>query len=268
MKEIIIKDMSFSYGSREIFSKVNIDIEDGSFVTLLGRSGSGKTTFAKILVGMLPFSGSIYLNSILLERCNFSLLRQRVSYVSDNFYSDFISSKVIDEFVYILKNKGYKESEITSSISYFSSLFHLEDDLHSFFPDLTISKIAMVKLASALIWNPKILILDSLLAYMDLDDKKIAIQILQKYNREKKLVIIHISNDVEDIFLGTHVLLLGGGDFLLYAKKEEIYEYEKEFQKASVSFPFMVSLSKKLSYYSLLDSVILDKEKMVKELWK
>lgn len=268
MKEIIIKDLSFSYKNKKVFSKVNLAIDDGAFVHILGPSGSGKSTFAKILVGILPFEGYICLNRTVLNKKNMDSLHRRVAYVSENFYEDFLFRTVLEEIIYTLENMGYRKSDIAQHISSIVSLFHFEQDLNKNLNDLTLSKKAMVKLASVLICCPKILILDSLFSYMDFDDKKRAVRILKKYNKDKKLIILHITNNAEDILLGTDVLLLYHESCLFYCKKDEIYDHEKEFHSANVSLPFMVSLSKKLSYYSLVQSSILNQKEMVNVLWK
>lgn len=266
MKEIIIRDMSFSYKEKKIFSLVNLDIEDASFVTVLGHSGSGKTTLAKILALLLPFEGYINMNRTVLSKENKSSLHRKISYISENFYNEFLCETVLDEIVYTVENMGYGKEEMQKRAFEIASLLRLEYDLEKTPNELSISKKALLKLASSLISKPKILIIDSLLCYMNTDDRKRAIKVLQKYNKENKMIVFLITNEVEDVFWGTDVLLVS--PFPTHFLVEDIYHHEKDFQKALVPLPFMVSLSKKLSYYSLVDHCILDKKEMVQTLWK
>lgn len=268
MNEIIVKDMSFSYLNQSIFTHINLEIKEGAFVTILGSTGSGKTTFANILMGILPFEGYISINQILLEKKNFSFLCKRIVYIPENFYNMFMEKTVLDEMTYVLENRGYKKTQVQKRLTEVASLFLLDQDLDKRIRDLNISKKAMVKLASALMRKPKVLLLDSILSYMDIDDKKRAIYVLKKFNREYKMVILNMTSCAEDILFGNEVFLLDDGVFTLHCKINDIYNYEKEFQKAKVELPFMLSLSKKLSYYSLLNHPILDRKEMVNTLWK
>lgn len=268
MKRITIRDMSFSYPNKRLFSHVSLGMKKGSFVTILGKTGSGKTTFAKILVGMLPFTGKIYLNGKVLERKNFPSLRKCVSYIPESFYLDFSSETVQEEMKKHLHFPRYRKSKIYKEIFSILSLFGLEDEMEEHPQSFSISKKAMIKLAEALVTQPKILIIDSLFSYMDFDDKKKALSILEQYRKSKGLTILSIMSDAEDIYIGTDVLLLCDGKISLYCKKEDIYQHEKEFSDSFVSLPFMTLLSNKLSYYSLINHVILDKREMVHTLWK
>lgn len=268
MKEIIIKNMSFSYLDQNVFSHVNLEIEDGAFVTILGSTGSGKTTFANILMGILPFEGSISIHKMVLEKKNYPFLCKKIVYIPENFYDMFMEKTVLEEIVYHLKTRGYKKNVIQTRLTEIIPLFHLDQDLNKKIKDLNISKKAMVKLASSLIRKPKILLLDSIFPYMDIDDKKRAIYALRKYNKKDKMIILNTTSCTEDVLWGNKVLLLDRGIFSLYCKKDDIYNYEKEFQKANIELPFMFSLSKNLSYYGLLDRAILNMKEMVNTLWK
>ena len=133
--------------------------------------------------------------------------------------------------------------------------------------DLNSNQKQLVSLASALVHDPKVLILDEALTMLDPFDKEKILKILKELN-DKGLTIINISHDIEDTLISDKIYVLDSGEIVLEGTKEEVYKEEKKLHNLGFNLPFMVELSNRLMFYNLIDHTIYDMEEMVNTLWK
>ena len=125
----------------------------------------------------------------------------------------------------------------------------------------------LVAIASGLVGNPEIVILDECMSMIDGITKEYIFKYLKKLNRTNKTTIICTTQEMNDILYGKRVVILNDRKIILDSKLKKSFN-EKIFKQASLELPFMVSLSNKLSYYGLVDETITDMNKMVNKLWK
>ena len=83
MDIIKIKNLSFSYENKEIFNNINLNITNNKTTMLIGTNGSGKSTLINILLGLIPYQGTIYIDNILLNKENIYEIRKKIGYVND-----------------------------------------------------------------------------------------------------------------------------------------------------------------------------------------
>ena len=129
------------------------------------------------------------------------------------------------------------------------------------------SRKQIVALASALVHNPDILILDEALEEIDSIKRKEILILLQQLNKEG-LTILNITHDVNEAMYGSEIIIIDKGKVLIQGKNEDVYKEEKIFKKLGFELPFMVELSNRLMFYDLIKKPIYDMEKMVNTLWK
>jgi len=266
--EIIIRDMSFSYGKDIIFENLDLDIKKSSFVSIIGKNGSGKSTLAKILGGLLKHKGYININKTVLDKTNLRNLRKKIGFVLDGNKFCFIGETVLDDVIYTMENMGYSKKRIKKRLNYINELFDLEKLLELSPLNLTKSKQALVSLAASIAHHPVILILDEAFISMDETDKKKAYKALKKINKEESLTIINITSSMNETLYGDDIIVLDSGKLIMNDIKEKVYQEEKQLIKIGFELPFMVDLSKKLSYYDLTKETIYDMKEMVNHLWK
>jgi ABC-type cobalt transport system, ATPase component len=266
--EIIIRDMSFCYDKNVIFENLDLDIKKGSFVSIIGKNGSGKSTLAKILGGILSHKGYININKTVLDKKNLRNLRKKMGFVLDGNKFCFIGETVLDDIIYTMENMGYTKKRIKTRLNYINELFDLEKYLELSPLKLTRSKQALVSLAASLAHHPVIIILDEAFVNMDEVDKKRAYKVLQRLNKEENLTIINITNVMNETLYSDDIVVLDAGKLVISDTKENVYKEEKKLIKLGFELPFMVDLSKKLSYYDLTKETIYDMKEMVNHLWK
>lgn len=268
MNEVIVRDLTFSYNHKKILDTIDFDLEEGSFTTVLGIGGSGKTTMTLIFAGLLAHKGYININRTVLDKSHISNLRKIMGFVLDSSHFYFTGETVLNDLVYILENLGMTKKEIEERVDEIGNLFGLQK-YYEFSPyELNNSKKALVHLAGAVIHNPKVLILDDAFIYMDESDKKKAFIALKKLNKEKGMLILNFTNDIEEALYGRDIMVLHEGKILLKGSKNLLWREEKQLTKIGLSLPFIVDLSYRLSYYDLVSKPIFDMKEMVDVLWK
>lgn len=265
---IRLKNLNFSYGGKVIFKDFNLDIEKGKFVSIVGSNGSGKSTLVKILVGLLKAEG--YINIYRMNLCEVNLMdiRRNVGIVFENPDNTFVAETVLDEIVFSLENLEYARSTIKSKVDKVLEYIPIKELLEKNPHYLSGGEKQLVSLASALIAEPKILILDEAFTMVDGVMKDKILKLLKKINREKKITIINVTHDMEETVFGDEIIVLNNGKIEIIGDKLEVYKEEKKLKKLGLDLPFMVDLSNKLSYYGLVDKTILDMNEMVNHLWK
>ncbi len=265
---IMIKNLNFSYDNKVIFKDFNLDIEKGKFVHIVGSTGSGKSTLVKILVGLLKAEG--YINIYRMNLCEDNLMdiRRNVGVVFENPDNTFVAETVLDEIVFSLENLEYERTTIKSKVDKVLEYIPIKELLEKNPHYLSGGEKQLVSLASALITEPKILILDEAFTMVDGVMKDKILKLLKKINHEKKITIINVTHDMEETIFGDEIVVLDKGKLVLSGDKLEVYKQEKKLKRLGLDLPFMVELSNKLSYYGLVDKTILDMNEMVNHLWK
>lgn len=263
---IKVKSMSFKYGSNYIFEDFNLDIMPESFVCIIGRNGSGKSTLAKILIGLYQAYGYITIDGYLLNNFYLKKIRRVFSVCFDNADDHFIGETVKDDLAFSLENLEYSKEEIENTIANIAKKFKLENILEKSSDELNNSEKEKVAIASSLIHNPKIILLDESIHKLNASDKKLIFKVLKEYQKEQKLTIILITHNLEDTLYSDRIILLDKGSIVLDDTKENIYKDDK-LEKYGFKLPFIVKLSHNLMLYNLIDHVYFDEKDLVNKLW-
>ena len=264
---IKITNLNFNYKSKQLFNGFNMEIEKGKITSIIGPNGSGKSTLVKILIGLYNYNGTIKINDILLLKDNIKEIRKSIGVVFTNPDNQFVAETVMDDIAFTLENMNYKKENIRKKIEEITKYLGIYDILEYNPHDLNSNQKQLVSLASALVHDPKILILDEALTMLDPFDKEKILNILKELN-DKGLTILNISHDIEDTLISDKIYVLDKGKIVLSGTKEEVYKEENILHNLGFELPFMVELSNRLMFYDLIDHIIYDMEEMVDILWK
>lgn len=263
---ITVKNMSFKYGNNYIFKDFDLEINPGTFNCIIGNNGSGKSTLAKILIGLYQAYGYITIDGYLLNNFYLKKIRRVFSVCFDSADTHFIGETVKDDLAFTLENLEYSKEEIENSILNIAKKFKLENILEKTPEELNNSEKEKVMIASALIHNPKILLLDESIHKLTSQDKKLVFKILKEYQTNQKLTIILITHNLEDTLYSDRIIVLDKGNIILDDIKEKIYEDDK-LEKLGFKLPFIIKLSHNLMLYNLIDKIYFDEKELVDKLW-
>lgn len=261
--DIFIKNLNY----KDLFKNLNLEIKKGDFVTVVGKSGSGKSTLFKIITGLIE-TNSIQFNKQKLNNKTKDKIRKNMGIILGNTEDNFVAETVIENIIFPLENLQLEKDEIDKKLNKIVNDLKIKHLLNRNVIKLSGGEQQLVSLASILVTNPKIIILDESMIMLDGYQKEIVLKLLKKINREKKITIINFTNDIEQSTYGKTIALIDNKQIVLHKHLKEAFKEEKIFKKADIELPFMVQLSNKLKYYELTDDIILDMNKMVNQLWK
>ena len=267
-KMIVINNLSFGYGNHIVFNNLSLSIDKGTFTTILGNNGCGKSTLTRLLTGLEDSNNSIYIDGVLLNDSTISSIRRKIGVVFENPDNSLISETVMEDLAFPLENLNCSRDFIYSKINEISKYLGIDHLLNRCSRDLSGGEKQLVGLGCALITGPELLILDEAFSMVDSMSKLNMLKILRKIKRDFNVTILNITHDIEESVYGDDIFVINDGSVVIHDSKNNVYKEEKLLNKLGFELPFMVSLSNKLSYYDLLDSVIYDMEDMVDLLWK
>lgn len=218
MNTIEIRDLSFSYpgSSVPILNNINVTIEKGDFLAIIGNNGCGKSTFCKTLNGIIPqfisgeFSGSIYVNGVQTNQADIGSLAKKVGYVYQDFENQIIRPTVLDDASYSCLNYAYDDYKERGREAL--SKCGLKDRENDYIWQLSGGQTHLLALAGALSLEPDILILDEPIAQLDPNHADKIYEVLRDLNENHGKTIIVIEHHTEYIAdYCKHVMLMKNG---------------------------------------------------------
>jgi energy-coupling factor transport system ATP-binding protein len=269
MENIIsIKNLSFSYGEKEIFKKFDLNIKKGSFTSLIGPSGSGKSTLIKLILGIVKTNDYISVNGKPVIDANLKEVRKSVGVVFQNLDNQIVAETVMDEIAFSLENLNFDRKSIEKKILKVSEMLDINDILEEEPHALSAEKKQLVALASVLAISPPIIILDSGLNKLDSMDRDRVLRILRDLHKNNKTTIIHVTNDIEDVLFGDEIILINNGMLSIQGKTGEVLKRKDIFDRAHMNRPFVVELSERLKFYGVVNEIFYSMNKLVNAVWK
>jgi len=241
----------FSYGERAVLRNINLEIERGGFVGIMGRNASGKTTLVKQFNGLLkPTRGKVRLDGADTRKSTAASLSQRVGYVFQNPNDHLFADTVEDEIAFSLRNRGAEEKQINKAVEEMLNEFELGRYRKSYPRNLSGGERQRVALASVLVGEPEVIVLDEPTRGTDYVLKKKLINYLDDYRRRGNTVIM-VSHDVETIAeCADRVVLLSEGRVVVEGSKREALS------KALLFSPQINRLAQALSGYGVADTTL------------
>lgn len=260
---IRLKDLKFSYdGNHEVFKGINFTLRKGKTLSIIGTSNSGKTTLLKILNGELNYNGEVLINGIEVNKENFNALRKCIAVVFRE--TPFITEMVKDELRFSMEEMNISQQDIKKELDELNDYFGINKILNSPLKGLCLNDRTLVKILSYALMKPTYLALDDLLSDLNTRTKIL----LLNYLNSKNILLIQVTSNIEDIMYTDYTLCLYNGISAIDGKTLDVLENEKVLKRLGFSLPFMIDLSIQLRLYGLLEKNYLNKEAMVKNLWK
>ena len=216
-----------NYDGKEIIADLNLTIESGTFLTIIGTSGSGKTTVLKMINGLvLPDKGEIRIDGKNIADENLIALRRNIGYViQGNILFPHLS--VAENIAYVLVLKNYSKSDISRIVAEKLQLVNLAPELAERFPhELSGGQQQRVGIARALAANPNIILMDEPFGALDSITRKQLQHELKALHQLSGATIVFVTHDItEALTLGTKVLVLDKGVIQQYDTPEMIKQH-------------------------------------------
>lgn len=255
---ISLEKVSFTYRSgRQALEAVDLNIQGGDFVAIMGENGAGKTTLAKHLNGLLkPTVGRVLVDGEDTRKVSVAHLSRKVGLVFQNPDHLLFSETVRDEVGFALKNFGFPQDVAEKQVGRILEALDLTEysDTSPFL--LSGGERKRVALASILAWEPDYLVLDEPTIGQDYQQKeRLRNFILQLYSQGKAVVMI--THDVEFVAESNpKVILLSNGRIVAQGDADRILSRDDLVEKASLVKPQMSRLFGELKKYGLPGDVV------------
>lgn len=246
---IQFKNLSFSYSDgKQILDCVSFDIFKGEFVSLIGHNGSGKSTIALLLIGLLEAkNGEIIIDSLPLNNEHIQEIRKKCALVFQNPDDQFIGATVEDDIAFGLENRQIKHQDMQQIVEYFANKVGMLSYLKKEPQNLSGGQKQRVSIAGALALKPSILILDEATSMLDPKGKKDILDLVLNMRKENKdLTIISITHDIDEALESDRVIALSNGKVVLNGDPKTVLKDEELLKKLSLDIPFIYSIQNKL----------------------
>ena len=244
---IKIEHLTHIYNEGMPFQKValediNINIEKGEFVGIIGHTGSGKSTLIQMFNGLLkPTIGEVYVNgqNIHDEKINKKEMRQKVGLVFQYPEYQLFEMTVKEDVAFGPKNMGLTKDEIEKRVKFGLEAVGLDESYYEKSPfELSGGQKRRVAIAGVLAMNPEILILDEPTAGLDPKGRNELFEQLKKMHQELGLTIVLISHSMEDVAKYVEKLLvLYKGKVAYTGSPREVFAHGRELEKIGLAMP-------------------------------
>ena len=229
MPEIILKNLTKTFGSVKAVDNLDLTIEDRDFVTLLGPSGCGKTTTLRMISGLeTPTVGEIIIGGRVVfsseKQINLSPDKRDVGLLFQN-YALWPHMTVYQNISFGLENMKWSKEEIRKRVKEMGDLVKISDLLDRYPSELSGGQQQRVAIARTLAPNPKVLLMDEPLSNLDAKLRMEMRAELKRLHREIESTVVYVTHDqLEAMTLATKVCLLEEGVLQQYAPPLVIYD--------------------------------------------
>ncbi len=221
---IRLTDVDKSFDDERVVKKLNLDVEEGEFLTMLGPSGCGKTTTLRMIAGFeVPTSGQIFLEG---EDVDDKKPNERnVNTVFQN-YALFPHMNVFDNIAFGLVEKKVKKDEIRSRVEEMIKLVQLDGMEKRMPAQMSGGQKQRVAIARALVNRPKVLLLDEPLGALDLKLRKQMQGELKALQRRLGITFIYVTHDQEEaLTMSDRIAVMNRGRLEQVGTPEEVYNH-------------------------------------------
>ncbi|MBF1098622.1 energy-coupling factor transporter ATPase [Solobacterium sp.] len=265
---IEVKNLSFAYDeSAKTIDEVSFSIEEGTYTTIIGHNGSGKSTIAKLIAGLLEkASGSIMVDDMELNVENLNKIRSDIGIVFQNPDNQFIGSTVRDDIAFGLENHCVPQEEMDQIIEENAALVGMTKYLNQEPTRLSGGQKQRVAIAGVLAMKPKILIFDEATSMLDPQGKDEIKRVITELHGESKLTILSITHDIDEVAKSDYVIAMDGGHVAITGTPKEVFKDPEKLKKMKLDVPFSLKLSEELQACGLHVSSQITQEGLVEEL--
>ncbi|NLD49007.1 MAG: energy-coupling factor transporter ATPase [Clostridiaceae bacterium] len=218
---------------------VNLRIKEGEYVVVIGRNGSGKSTFARLLNALIiPQKGTIHINNLQVnEEENLWEIRQTVGMVFQNPDNQIVATSVEEDVAFGPENLGMDPDEICTRVDEALGRVGLLEYRNSAPHNLSGGQKQRVAIAGILAMKPKCIVLDEATSMLDPIGRKEVLSVIAELNSKKKITVINITHHMEEAALADRVLVIHEGSIVMDGKPSEIFSRVEEIKSFGLDVP-------------------------------
>lgn len=242
--------------TEEILKGVDLTIKKGEFIALLGRNGSGKTTFSKQLNAILrPSEGTVTVDEMgTRDAEKLYDIRQHVGMVFQNPDNQMVAANVEEEVAFGPENLGMESDTIVARVKQALEQVRMWKRRKTAPNHLSGGQKQRIAIAGILAMHPDYIVLDEPTAMLDPKGRKEVMEALQRLNQEQEMTVILITHDMEEAELASRVILLADGQMRFDGRPEKFFGADALLAEMGMEAPLSYRVRK------LIDSDVFEKK--------
>lgn len=253
---IRVEDLSFVYKSEyenevnelKALDRINLHINKGEFVVIVGRNGSGKSTLGKLFNGLLlPTSGKVYVDGMdTSDEENIWKIRQKAGMIFQNPDNQIVATIVEEDVAFGLENLGVLPSEIGPRVS--KALETVDMLKYKDRPPHLLSggQKQRVAIAGIIAMKPECIILDEPTAMLDPHGRRDVLNTVRRLNKEEGITIVYITHFMEEAVYADRVIVIEDSKMMMDTKPEEIFNDMDKIKRFGLDVPNIVVIADNL----------------------
>lgn len=253
---INIKDLTFVYNPNTPFEKraldnINLEINEGEFIGLIGHTGSGKSTLVQHLNGLMkPSSGSLFVEgkNIVEKDANLREIRQKIGLVFQYPEHQLFEETIYKDIAFGPKNLGLRDEEIEKRVKEAMEVVGLDyETLKDRSPfELSGGQKRRVAIAGVIAMKPKVLVLDEPTAGLDPHGRDEILGEIHELYKKQGITIILVSHSMEDVAkLVNRILVMHRGKIVMDGETREVFKNADELENIGLGIPQITSFMRK-----------------------
>lgn len=244
---------------QDLFENFSMNIEKNSFSVLSGPNNCGKTVLIRIL------------NREIITKSDITIFENNINTYPIDIYSKLVSCVIPME--YLPKDVNIEEELNVYSIDseekeWLLKGLKMKRIIHKKINELSNKEFILFQLVVALAKKPRILLIDTISSYFNKNEILDIISFLKEYQQKEKITVLYIARKLEETLLADSLYIMNEKVIQLQDSPLEVLKNDNIINKIGLRLPFMIDLSVKLIDYDLIDSICLEQDRMVDDLWK
>ena len=271
--QISLKNISYTYNyktpyAREVLKDINLNIDEGSYTVIVGKTGSGKSTLIEHINGLLlPTKGEVAVDNILItnpqskkERRELAkklkILRQDVAVLFQFSEQQLFETSVLKDIIFAPLNYGVAEEEAILKAKELVKLVGLDESYLDKSPfELSGGETRKVALCGVLALEPKVLILDEPTVALDYQSREEIMAMVKRLKEEFDMTIVLVTHNMDYVLeYADKVFVLKNGEISFEGKVEDLFLNEQILKENSLELPEVLKFYKKLE----ANNIVLD----------
>lgn len=243
-----LNQVGVSIAGREILHHVSCRIQEGKWISIIGQTGAGKSTFVKVIKGLIPsYTGEYRIHQQLLPNDSKGRMEavRDIGFVFQYPEHQIFETTVYKELTFTLRMRGYSSQRIEEAIEPVLERVGLSADMLPLAPfHLSGGQKRRVAIASVLIADPKLLILDEPTAGLDPLSRRALLQMLKEWQQKNNRTVLFISHHMEDVAeYSDEVMIFHQGRLLEHTDADTLFLKNAELmEQAGLPLPEPVQL--------------------------
>jgi len=225
-------------------SDLNLEIEQGQFVAVIGKNGSGKSTFARLMNALiLPTGGTVYINNLKTSEDEYLWdIRQCVGMVFQNPDNQIVATSVEEDVAFGPENLGIPSGEIKVRVEEALKAVGMSEHKKAAPHNLSGGQKQRIAIAGILAMKPKCIILDEATSMLDPAGRKEVLEVLKKLNAEENITVIHITHHMNEAVYADRVVIIDEGKVIKDSTPREVFADVEGLKKLGLDVPQVTEL--------------------------